>query len=169
MEPPGRARTRPACLTQTDPEHPPEGECSTECGGMAGVGGSCPPPSPSPTRGEGSARWPVLAPGQEAGAPEDRESGRPVDGRAIRLPGGASRRTRGSPSSPDAHDRGAAGWGKTGSETVRWTVSRSNARPRRAGRERAVVEAVPRPVVRQIGREGRRGSPIRMIPTLRLG
>lgn len=47
--------------------------------------------------------------------PKDRESGRPVDGRAIRLPGGASRRARGHPLFCASGNRGAAAW--AGAET----------------------------------------------------
>ncbi|PQV58987.1 hypothetical protein LX70_00807 [Defluviimonas denitrificans] len=61
----------------------------------------------------------------------------PVDLSPVRLPEGASRRARGYRVAPCVCHRGAPAWGEAGSETVRWTVSRSNARPRRAGRERA--------------------------------
>ncbi len=88
----------------------------------------------------------------------------PVARHPVRLPGGASRRARGARLALSVVNRGATAWGETGSETVQWTVSRSNARPRRAGRERAerayrcqagaAVEAMPRLVAGQIGRGG---------------
>ena len=72
-------------------------------------------------------------------------------------------------------NRGAAAWGETGSETVQWTVSRTNARPCRAARERAVTRLPggdagsakvlwtfapknARPVGGPGGRRGRRGN-----------
>lgn len=68
----------------------------------------------------------------------------------------ASRRPRGFLPTPDAAKSGATAWGETGSETVRWTVSRSNARP-----------VAGRGVRRNAPAEGQAGAAVGAMPRLR--